>query len=238
MSMPGAEISSRLKYNLGECNVEKVYYRPHVTQAQKRQMNEELRKLEELHRKKGIMNHWTLCVDCPYPNKGFVCWSKNRECLRTRMMVLDGHGDAVAQISRINGINEVIYPFQIYDFRNGSYALVIRLSSFPQKMRILCQSGFNDFAELQEEPIEVNDRYTHGSPMEWRLVFDTAFREVPGFTYMDSDVIRDGFTYYSTDLGLLEQLGASFYGICQNRGEFRRLVRRALRKLPRYRTEV
>ena len=238
MSMPGAEISSRHKFYLGECNVEKVYYRPHVTQSQKKQMNEELRKLEELHRKKGIMNHWTLCVDCPYPNKGFVCWSKNRECLRTRMMVLDGHGDAVAQISRINGINEVIYPFQIYDFRNGSYALVIRLSSFPQKMRILCQSGFNDFAELQDEPIEVNDRYTHGSPMEWRLVFDTAFREVPGFTYMDSDVVRDGFNYYFTDLGLLEQLGASFYGICQNRAEFRRLVRRALRKLPKYRTEV
>ena len=113
MSMPGADISSRHKFRLGECNVEKVYYRPHVTQAQKRQMNAELSKLAVLHRKKGVMNHWTLCVDCPYPNKGFVCWSRNRECLRTRMMVLDGHGDEVEQISRINGINEVICPFQI-----------------------------------------------------------------------------------------------------------------------------
>ena len=116
--------------------MEKAYYRPYVTQAQKRQMSSELSKLAELHRKKGVMNHWTLCMDCPYPNKGFVCWSRNQECLRTRMMVLDGHGDEVEQISRVNGINEVIYPFQIYDFRNGSYALVIRLSSFPQKMRM------------------------------------------------------------------------------------------------------
>ena len=68
MSMPGAETSSRHKFYLEGCNVEKVYYRPHVTQAQKRQMNVELTKLAELHRKKGVMNHWTLCMDCPYPN--------------------------------------------------------------------------------------------------------------------------------------------------------------------------
>ena len=32
------------------------------------------------------------------------------------MMVLDRHGDEVEQIIRVNGINEVIDPFQIYDF--------------------------------------------------------------------------------------------------------------------------
>lgn len=42
------------------------------------------------------------------------------------MMVLDRHGDEVEQIIRVNGINEVIDPFQIYDFRNGSYAIVLR----------------------------------------------------------------------------------------------------------------
>lgn len=222
---------------MGECNVEKVYYRPYVTREDKRRMEEELNKLSAAHRRKGVLNHWTLCMDCPYPSKGFVCWSKNQECLRTRMMALDGRGDEVYQLSRINRINEVIYPFQIYDFRNGTYGFILRLSLFPKRMRILCQSGFNDFAEERKEPVTVNERYTHGQPYEWRLVFDTAYREVPGFTFMECEVTKDGFNYYSTDLALLEQLGASFYGVCQNREDFRRQVRRVLSKLPRYRTE-
>lgn len=216
---------------------EKVYYRPHVTRAEKLQMETELDKLSAWHQQKGIMHHWTLCMDCPYPNRGFVCWSKNRECLRTRMMVLDGRGDEVQQLSRINQINEIIYPFQIYDFRNGTYGFILRLSLFPKKMRTLCQSGFNDFAEDRKEAIASREGFTHGRPYEWRLVFDTAYREVPGFTFMECDVTQDGFRYYSTDLALLEQLSASFVGICQNREEFRRLVRRALSKLPQYRME-
>ena len=82
---------------MGECNMEKVYYRPYVTREDKLRMEEELNKLSAAHRRKGVLNHWTLCMDCPYPSKGFVCWSKKQECLRTRMMALDGRGDEVNQ---------------------------------------------------------------------------------------------------------------------------------------------
>ena len=217
--------------------MEKVYYRPYVTQEDKLRMEDELNKLNAAIKRKGIMNHWTLCMDCPYPSRGIVCWNENGDCLRTRVMAMDGRGDEVPHLSRINRINELIDPFRIYDFRNGSYAFLFRLSKLPSKMRILCQSGFNDFAEMHSEPIMIDERYTHGHPHEWRLVFDTAYREVPGFTCMDCDVVKDGFNYYSTDLALLEHLALSFLGICQNRTEFRRQVWRALRKLPQYRTE-
>lgn len=26
-----------------------------------------------------------LCVGCPYPTHGFICWSKDGDCIRTRM---------------------------------------------------------------------------------------------------------------------------------------------------------
>lgn len=55
MSKPGVKAAPGVKSILGECNVEKAYYRPFVTRAQKQQMNAELSKLAELHRKKGVI---------------------------------------------------------------------------------------------------------------------------------------------------------------------------------------
>lgn len=216
--------------------MEKVYFKPYVTSGDKERMEKDLIRLTESRLRKQTMDRWELCTDCPYPARGFVCWSENQECLLTRMMVLDGREDEVKQITRLNRINEAIDPFRIYDFRNGTYAFVLRLSKFPPSMRISCQNSFNSFAEMHSEPVKINERYTHGNPHEWRLVFDSAYREVPGFTLMECDVTRDGFNYYSTDLTLLEQLGASFFDTCHSRTEFRRQVWRALRKLPKYRT--
>ena len=94
-------------------------------------MEKDLIRLTESRLRKQTMDRWELCADCPYPARGFVCWSENQECLLTRMMVLDGREDEVKQITRLNRINEAIDPFRIYDFRNGTYAFVLRLSKFP-----------------------------------------------------------------------------------------------------------
>ena len=128
--------------------MEKVYFKPYVTSGDKERMEKDLIRLTESRLRKQTMDRWELCTDCPYPARGFVCWSENQECLLTRMMVLDGREDEVKQITRLNRINEAIDPFRIYDFRNGTYAFVLRLSKFPPSMRISCQNSFNSFAEM------------------------------------------------------------------------------------------
>ena len=67
--------------------MEKVYFKPYVTSGDKERMEKDLIRLTESRLRKQTMDRWELCTDCPYPARGFVCWSENQECLLTRMMV-------------------------------------------------------------------------------------------------------------------------------------------------------
>lgn len=32
-----------------------------------------------------VCTHYERCEGCPYPTHGFICWSQDGECIRTRM---------------------------------------------------------------------------------------------------------------------------------------------------------
>lgn len=34
---------------------------------------------------KPVCTRFPLCLDCPYPGHGFLCWGEEADCLRTRM---------------------------------------------------------------------------------------------------------------------------------------------------------
>ena len=41
---------------------------------------------------KPVCRQFSRCEDCPYPSHGFLCWSSEDDCMRTRMKKLNGKG--------------------------------------------------------------------------------------------------------------------------------------------------
>lgn len=182
----------------------------------------------------GELHHSPLCFDCPYANHGFVCWNNHGACLRAWVMAMDGRGDQIEKLWRINRINSRLMPFQVCDLGHGCYGMGFRRSFLDYRTQVRCQRAFDQFAEDHLEPVKRNGIHTHGKACEWSDLFQLACQNILGHTFVQVETVEDGFNCYSFNLEVMEQMAERFLEQCSSSGRFQQLVNQSLGSQPQY----
>ena len=130
---------------------------------------------------------------------------------------------------RIEKFNKENAPFYLVD-HGKEYSLCLLLGGTPTAAAEYGQYAFDHYAESVGKPIEENGWLTYGDGYDWEFVFKKAYENDPAFRKVYFDCESSGFFCISEDLSVLESFGKSFKDLCENHGEFTKLVETAMRE--------
>lgn len=131
-------------------------------------------------------------------------------------------------MDRMKKFNEKNDPFEIIDYENGLFGLLLNVHAEGLNQRF-GQFAFDRFAfECEEEPKTKDGSYTHGNGYEWEAVFKYALQSDPKLPYVTFDSEAGMFCCRSNAFEILEELGNKFKAFCDDKSHFAQLVIQAL----------